>query len=126
IAGDIGKLDFFKQSRSQAAQELYDKALNRAPEPATPWIKGQVTQLLKRPSIDAASRQAQKWALERGEKPYMEGSLRGLHDVKTALDDKIAESVMANQGGEVKALTATRDKLLTVMEKLSPEYAEAR
>ena len=126
VAGDVGKLDFYKQSRAFAGKELYDAALNRAPETPTPYVKGQVTQLLKRPSIDEASRVAQKWALERGEKPYMEGSLRGLHDVKTALDDKIADAVMKNQGGEAKALGATQQKLLGVMEKLSPEYKEAR
>lgn len=126
IAGDAGQLEFFKTQRDQAAKELYGKALDRIPEPVTPWLKGEINQLLKRPSIDDASRTAQKWAIERGEKPAMDGSLRALHDVKVALDDKIAGAVQAGQGGEVKALKATQGKLLTVMEKLSPDYAEAR
>jgi hypothetical protein len=126
IAGDAAQLEFYKASRGQAAHELYDAALNRAPEAPTSYVKGQITQLLKRPSIDAASRVAQKWAIERGEKPAMNGSLRALHDVKTALDDKIAEAVQRGAGGEAKALDGTKTKLLDVMEKLSPEYGEAR
>lgn len=125
-AGDVGQMQFFKASRDVAADDLYSKALNREPEALTPYIKGQVTQLLKRPSIDKASRTAQRWAIERGEKPSPTGSLRALHDVKTALDDEIGEAVRAGKGGEAKALQATKDKLLDVLEKLSPDYAEAR
>jgi hypothetical protein len=127
VAGDPAKLDFFKASRSTAANELYDRALSVNPaDNMSPYLKGQITQLLKRPSISDAMKTAQQWALERGEKPSANGSLTGLHDVKTALDDQIASAVRDNQGGQVKALTATRDKLLQVMEKLSPDYGEAR
>jgi len=126
LAGDAAKLEFYRASRSQAGKELYDEALNRVPEATTPYMKGQITQLLKRPSINEASKVAQRWAIERGERASMSGSLRALHDVKTAIDDKIAASVQAGQGGEVKALEATRDKLLDVMEKMSPEYGHAR
>lgn len=128
IAGDASKLDFFRADRGQVAGDLYAKALDQSnvSDSLSPYVKGQITQLLKRPSIDSASRTAQKLAMERGEKPAAKGSLRALHDVKTALDDKIAEAVRAGKGGEAKALGATKDKLLNVMEKLSPDYAEAR
>jgi hypothetical protein len=126
-AGDAGKLDYFRASRADAAGDLYSSALaGDASANMTPYLKGQITQLLKRPSIDEASRVAQKWAIERGEKPAMAGSLQALHDVKTALDDKIAAAVRDNQGGQVKALEGTKAKLLDVMEKLSPGYKEAR
>jgi hypothetical protein len=124
-AGDASQLAFYKASRSQAGNEMYGNALNREAEPLTPYLKGQITQLLKRPSIDAASRQAQKLALERGEKPAAMGSLQALQDVKTALGDNIAEATQAGKGGQVKALKATQNKLVDVMEKLSPDYAEA-
>lgn len=127
VAGDAGKLDYFKAARSQAAGDLYGAALDQANAVApTPYVKGQVTQLLKRPSINEASKAAQKLALERGDKPAMEGSLQALHDVKTALDDKISVAVRDGKGGEAAALGATKDKLLDVMEKLSPAYKEAR
>lgn len=127
VAGDVGQLEFNRASRAVAADGLYGQALNQANVvPPTPYVKGQVTQLLKRPSINEASRTAQKLALERGEKPAAVGSIQALHDVKTALDDKIGEAITKNKGGEAKALQATKDKLLDVMEKLSPQYGEAR
>ena len=126
ISGDAGKLDFFKSSREQAANDLYGDALSATPEPLTPYLKGQITQLMKRPSIHNARRDAQDLAIERGEKPLQEGSLPALHDMKTIIDDKISAAVQQNQGGQVKALSNTRDKLLGVMEKLSPNYREAR
>jgi hypothetical protein len=127
MAGDSSKLDFFRASRKATAANLYGKAIaDYDPSQMTPWIKGQITQLLKRPSINAASKKAQELAIERGENPAPEGSLPALHDVKTALDDMIGHAASAGKGGEAKALEATKEKLLTVMEKLSPEYADAR
>lgn len=127
IAGDATKLDFFRADRAATAQNYYGEAImNYDASNMTPWIKGQITQLLKRPSIDKASRIAQRWAIERGEKPDPNGSLRSLHDVKAAVDDMIGQAVRDGKGGEAKALQATKDKLLTVMEKLSPDYEKAR
>lgn len=127
VAGDAGQLEFNRASRAVAADGLYGQALNQANVQApTPYVKGQITQLLKRPSINEASKMAQKLAMERGEKPAAVGSIQALHDVKTALDDKIGEAITKNKGGEAKALQATKDKLLDVMEKLSPAYGEAR
>mgnify|MGYP000882030296 CR=1 FL=1 len=127
IAGDASKLDFFRADRAATAQNYYGEAImNYDAANMTPWIKGQITQLLKRPSIDKASRIAQRWAIERGEKPDPNGSLRSLHDVKAAVDDMIGQAVRDGKGGEAKALQATKDKLLTVMEKLSPDYEKAR
>jgi hypothetical protein len=116
-----------QDARRVSAKALYDVALDPAnQQPATPWIKGQITQLLKRPSINEASKVAQKWALERGEQPLAEGSLPALHDVKTAIDDMIAKATLENQGGRVSSLQTTKDQLLNVMDRLSPAYAAAR
>jgi hypothetical protein len=126
-AGDRAQLDFFRTDRSTVADQLYGAARDAYDgSNATPFVKGQITQLLKRPSIDSASREAQRLAMERGEKPAAEGSFQALQDVKTILDDKIAAAVRDNQGGQAKALQATQAKLIDVMERLSPEYAEAR
>lgn len=114
-------------ARRTAAQQLYDAALDPAnQQPVTPWLKGQVTQLTKRPSINAASKDAQRWAMERGENPSPMGSLRALHDVKQSLDDMIGKATVEGRGGEVAALRNTQDQLLTTMEKLSPQYQQAR
>lgn len=127
VAGDAGKIDFFRQSRSQAAKQLYDDALTADTSAnVTPYIKGQITQLLKRPSINDARKQAQQWAIERGEKATFGANMKGLHDMKLALDDEISVATRAGKGGQVKALEATQAKLLDVMEKLSPAYKDAR
>lgn len=114
-------------AREEAAKRLYAEALDpSSQQDLTPWLKGQITQLIKRPSINSASKDAQRWAMERGEKPAAAGSLSALHDVKQALDDMISQATREGRGGEVKALSGTKDQLLTVMEKLSPKYQEAR
>ena len=127
VAGDVGKLDYFKASRADAAGDLYGEAAKADIGAAmTPYLKGQITQLLKRPSINEARKTAQRWAIERGEKASFDGNMTGLHDMKLALDDGISEAVRKGKGNEAKALTNTKDKLLDVMEKLSPAYREAR
>lgn len=131
VLRDIGKDDIALNAaisaRKDAAKALYDRALDPSnQQPLTPWVKGQITQLIKRPSINEASKEAQRWAIERGEKPSNMGSLPGLHDVKTALDDMIAKATREGAGGRVEALQNTKAQLLNVMEKLSPDYEAAR
>jgi hypothetical protein len=126
VAGDAQKLAFFKADRATVADELYKKALDPANMQApTPYVKGQITQLMKRPSIQIARKEAQKLAMERGERPSFDGSLPALHDIKTIIDDQIGEAVRAGKGGQAQALGKTKDKLLDVMGKLSPGYDEA-
>lgn len=127
VAGDAGKLEFYQAQRREAGKQLYKEALDAdVSANFTPYVKGQVTQLLKRPSIHEARIQAQKWAIERGERASLGGNMRGLHDVKTAIDDEIEVATRAGKGGQVAALQATQDKLVDVMERLSPAYKEAR
>lgn len=126
IAGDDGMRAFFAADRDSVANQLYGDAFKNASGTPTPYMKGQITQLLKRPSIDDARKVAQRLAMERGERPSAAGSLRALHDVKTALGDKIAKALQEGADGEVRALMATKDKLVSTMEKMSPGYGEAR
>lgn len=127
IAGDPIKRGALEDARRTSAKQLYDAALDPAnQQPMTPWLKGQVTQLVKRPSVHAARKDAQRWALERGEKPSFDGSMRALHDMKTSIDDMIGKATTEGRGGEVAALKNTQDMLLTTMEKISPQYQQAR
>lgn len=127
VAGDPVQRAALDTARKTSAKQLYDAALDPAnQQPLTPWLKGQVTQLTKRPSINAASKDAQRWAMERGEKPSPDGSLRALHDVKQSIDDMIGKATTEGRGGEVAALKGTQEQLLTLMEKLSPQYQQAR
>ena len=127
VAGDPVQRAALDTARKTSAKQLYDAALDPAnQQPMTPWLKGQVTQLTKRPSINAASKDAQRWAMERGEKPSPDGSLRALHDVKQSIDDMIGKATTEGRGGEVAALKGTQEQLLALMEKLSPQYQQAR
>ena len=127
LAQDEIARDAAVAARESTAGALYKSALDPAnQQPLTPWIKGQITQLIKRPSINDASKQAQRWAIERGEKPSSMGSLQALHDVKIALDDQIAAAMSQGQKGHAASLQNTRDQLLTVIEKISPDYQAAR
>jgi hypothetical protein len=127
LRGTADDLAAARAARSSTADDYYGRAIaNYDGAGVTPSVKGEITKLLKRPSIEKASKTAQKWAAERGDSGAPEGSLMGLHDVKTAVDDMIGKAVVAGKGGEAKALQATKDKLLNVMEKLSPDYATAR
>ena len=127
VAGTPEQIAEAIAQRRQTAGALYESALDPInQQPLTPWIKGQVTQLMKRPSIKDASKSAGRWALERGEKQTSQGSLAAMHDMKISLDDAISQAKIAGRGGEVAALTKTKNQLTTVMEKLSPDYAYAR
>lgn len=127
IAGDQSKLDFFKQDRATVAENLYNEAAKADASAAmTPKVQKQIDMLLKRPSIQEATAKARKFAAERDEAPSDAGSLRGLHDTKTALDDMISKAVRDGEGGHAEALQATKESLLDVIETLSPAYKEAR
>lgn len=127
VAGTPETLAEAIAQRKETAGALYQSALDSSNiNPITPYIKGQVTQLMGRPSIQSAAKDAERWALERGAKPTGVGDLRAMHDMKMALDDAIAKAKMAGAGGEVEALNGTKQKLVSVMEKLSPDYSAAR
>jgi hypothetical protein len=123
IAGDAGKMDYFKTDRATVANDLYQKAFDQVPE-ATPWVKGQITQLQKRPSFQQAFPQAQALALEEGLKLDPNNAVQVAHYTKMALDDMIS----ASEGNQQRALMGTRDKLVSLMESkdFAPAYREAR
>lgn len=128
IAGDADKMAFFKASRDATAQDLYDTAFGEAPAD-TPWIKGQLTQLFKRPAFVRAIKQGQEDAMNMGipvsiENP--EHATQILHFTKQALEDQISKEIAA--GGSARGLQDTRDILLSLMESkdFSPSYRLAR
>lgn len=127
IAGDKGQRDFFAADRSAAADALYGKArASYDPANVTPEVQAQIESLLKRPSITEGSKAAQKIAQERGQLPDPDGSLGALHDVKTALDDQISALKTAGKTKEAASVLGTQNKLLEVLDSLSPDYAAAR
>jgi len=120
---DTSKREFFDASRQTAADSLYKQAFAQAPVDS-PWIKGQFTQLMKRPAFQDALKEAQTLAANQGLKLDPKNQTQIAHYTKMALDDQIKNAT----GNAQRALIETRNKLLTVIEsdKFAPAYGEAR
>ncbi len=136
MAGSDGMREFARTELQSTADDLYkqafDKGMNLARDSATGRMlskaqqaarKGEITKLMKNPYIAEAADDARK--LMQGSFKSSDdalGSVEGLHFVKKALDDKIAKSV----GNEQRIIIGARDRLLTSIDALSPEYSSAR
>lgn len=125
IAGDPGQREFFDESRRTAARELYGKAMQEQPVD-TPWVKGQISQLLKRPTFRQAWKEASEIALDDGLKLDRSNVVQVSHYTKLALDRKIEG--LADKPEAQKAVVSIKDKLVSLMESknFAPSYREAR
>lgn len=125
LAGDEGALAFAKAERGATADQLYAQAREVGIDASklTPARRGEITKLLQRPAIQSAIKEARVLAANEGQKiGRPEGSITGLDYVKRALDDQIA----AAQGNEQRILIDLKNRFLTTVDTLSPEYAAAR
>ena len=122
---DPEKREFFSASRDTAAKQLYDQAFSEAPV-VSPWIKGQFTQLEKRPAFNDALRGAQTRAANEGVALNPENQTQLGHYAKMELDAMINQGKRA--GDNVSGLIDTRNKLVSIIESkdFSPSYREAR
>lgn len=128
IAGDDLLRSMHVDARKQVAEPLYEQAMSQMAHD-TPWIKGQITQLQKRPAFQKAWNDATGLAAEYGVKLDPENMTQVAHWAKMALDDQIEKVVAAKEGTRyIEALRGTRDKLVSLMEsgRFAPGYAEAR
>lgn len=128
MAGTTGARTAASSARETAAQTLYGNAFAQdVSKNMTPAIQSEITSLLKRPSIQAARAKAAELAADKGMDTLEEGSVQGLHFMKLAMDDMINGAGQRGIGGVEKgALIANRDKLVSVIEKLAPDYAAAK
>jgi hypothetical protein len=123
LAGTDGARTFAAANRDATASQLYKQAQDVGLNPLTSGRKGEITQLLKRPAMQQAIKEAKRLAQNEGVNiGNPAGSVKGLDYVKRALDDQIAGAM----GNEKRILTALKDRLLTTVDDLSPEYAAAR
>jgi hypothetical protein len=125
LAGTGGQREFYDASRKTAAQQLYDQAYKQGVDMSkmTPGTKGEITKLLQRPAIQDAITQAKVLARNEGVRiGDPAGSVKGLDYIKRALDDQINTT----SGNEQRILVSLKDRLLTTIDKLSPEYTAAR
>lgn len=128
IAGDDGKRELYEAMRETTAQQLYGKAFS-TPIPAKKWarVQDQVELLMKRPSIQLAQERARQIAAEEGVELTEDGSVRGLHYLKKALDDMLDAAKDTGIGNvQKRAIAKTRDELIGIIDHLSPQYAKAR
>jgi hypothetical protein len=127
IAGDASKREFFAADRAAATQPLYDQAFSQQMHD-TPWIKGQITQLQKRPAFQKAMNDAVDLAQNMGVKIDPENATQVAHYAKMALDDQIDVAMRAGSKNQVRALVDTKQKLVSLMEsgRFAPGYKDAR
>ena len=136
LAGTGGQREFYDASRRSAADDLYTKAYDRGvdirrspvtghflPKAEVSGVKGEISKLLQRPAIQDAVAQARILAANEGvSMKDMAGSVKGLDYVKRALDDQIGKVA----GNEQRVLVDLKNRLLTTIDRLSPDYAQAR
>lgn len=92
--------------------------------------RGEVTKLLSTPALKQAAAEARVIAQNQGVQlsNKTEGSVEGLHLMKLALDDQIANlsNGTVSQVNRAKAIEAAKNRLVTFIERMSPEYKSAR
>lgn len=127
------RVEKYTNLRETVADDLYEKAINKNMDFATltPDLQKQIGSLIQSPSIKKAMTEARKNALDKGiDIGRPEGSLKGLHQTKLALDDEIAKLNVIDptsaQKARKDALLGAKDRLLGFIEDVSPEYKVAR
>jgi len=89
-----------------------------------------MTILMRSPDVKAAVKEAQNNLLNRGGNvKTASGSIEGLHETKLALDEMIVKARTdsgASSSARAKALESAQSRLVTFIEKMAPDYAEAR
>lgn len=125
VAGDPGQLDAMVAARNATANRNYTAAYGGLdPARLTPEVQRQITDLMKRPAMLDALQAAKTRALNLGMQVDDGTSIQGLHFAKMELDSVINQA--KRSGADYRGLTSTKDKLVGVIESLSPEYAAAR
>lgn len=136
VAGEPGKKAFFEAERDATAKQLYDTAYEKGiditrhpetgkflPKAEVAARKGEITKLLGRPAIQESIAEARKLAANEGVRMTdLSGSVQGLDYVQRALSDKISKAT----GNEQRILVGLRNRLLTTIDNLSPDYKAAR
>lgn len=129
MAGTDGARMFAQEMRDGTANKLYEQAYKKGLPAFTPEQKAVVEDLLKRPvikgghmapgALDDAKVLAKNEGIDIADAA---GSVKGLDYMKRALDDRIAKAV----GNEKRVLMGVKEKLVGLLDEVSPDYANAR
>lgn len=130
LAGTDGRREFFDASREAAAQQGYGAAF-KTPINASqlsPAERGEITKLLQTDAVQQAMKEARKQASNRGlPMDDTNGSVEGLHMLKLAMDDMISSAKKStSKVNEAASIEQVRDRLVTFIERMSPDYGAAR
>lgn len=127
IAGTPDDLAMRENARSVLSKLFYDSA-DKTKIPVTLQDR-KISQIMERPSLQAAWSTAEKMAREAGVTSVTsKGELTGgaLHFLKMSLDDQIGAAKQAGKNTEAEFLMGTKEALQGWMEKNIPDYKMAR
>jgi len=127
FAGSPEEMAYFTDARRQITRPLYEAAQNKVidftKQPLE--IKREMGDLLKKPAIQDAIRNADALAKNEGIAIKSDQPIQHMHYMKMALDSEISKAVKAGDNTAVRVLHGVQDQLVGLMQKLSPEYAKA-
>jgi hypothetical protein len=130
LAGEGGARDFAEAMRNGTAKDLYGKAFATKMDMSnlSAAERGEITKLMSMPAVKDAMVSAKEIAANQGlnlSKP--QGSVEGLHLMKLAMDDAISNAgTSAASVNKAMSIKMARDRLTTFIEKMAPDYGEAR
>jgi hypothetical protein len=134
LAGEGGARSAAIEARSDIAKQLYQDAFKNNGALTPSQLKaqadllksGRIEKLMQSPAIQEAMSAARTNAENAGQVFRPEGSIEGLHNMKLAIDDMIKSPDTAAQAAKVRGLEQARERLIDVIETLSPAYKGAR
>ena len=130
LAGGDEERTMLEEARRTYANQLYGKAFKTgiAEKKLTPKVTKEISSLMENPYIQDSLPQAKKMAkaddIDIGDKA---GSLEGMHYIKEVLDAQLQNKnpLTAVDRNTRRQLTEAKERLVFVMQRLSPKYAEA-
>ncbi|HEX6827282.1 MAG TPA: hypothetical protein VF077_13265 [Nitrospiraceae bacterium] len=131
IAGTAEERALQRGVREWLSGPLYAQAIDEGVDPAAAKaLKPQIKMLLDNPFIQRVMGTAKTFAKVEGRDiSKTQGDITGLHYVKLALDDAIQKGsnpTTAAGATQLRLMMQTKNDLLSVIDELSPKYAEAR
>lgn len=130
LAGTEGERDLAVAMRKSTSDPHYDAAFSTKPELSnlTAQDRAEAAQLMKSDAVQKAIAEARKMASNKGiDMSEAGGSVEGLHMMKLAMDDMIANAGKSTaEVNRAMSVKVARDRLVDFIEKVSPEYANAR
>lgn len=130
VAGTEADMTAAKALRSGTATQKYGAAMQEGiDQDMAAALQPQIQQLMNRPVMKQAQREATEWAANRSIATPNYGSLEGLDYMKKALDRQIAAQAKGTAAADVADLTTlmmNKEDLLATIKQIAPKYDVAR